>query len=244
MAHDGPKTTSSGATVEVLDPYGLLESDGEQDTSIVEYNEPYYMLSEKGTSQYHSSEEEIASRELTAQEQWLGDRWSSLLNLDHTSVKPEDSFFDLGATSVEALRLGAATQDDGLFLPVPDVFRNPTLSDMAKAIRLQSEKVEDRDRETAAFSLVAGQGSIDGLRAEVERQCTISLEMIEDVYPCTPLQKGMMALSMLKPGVYIEQHVYTIPESWDATAFQTAWHTVAVSNPILRTRIVQTEECG
>ena len=244
MAHDRLNTKSSSMAVEVLDPYGLLDSDGEQDSSMGEYDEPYYMLSEKEGSQYHSLEDEVAGRELTAREQRLCDHWSNLLKLDDTSIKPEDSFFDLGGTSVEALKLGAATRHDGLLLPVPDVFRNPTLSEMAKAIQLQSEKIEDGDQKTTAFSLVLGRGSIDGMRVEVERQCSISQEMIEDIYPCTPLQNGMMALSMRKPGVYVEQHVYIIPDFWDITAFQTGWHTVALFNPILRTRIVQTEQCG
>ena len=46
--------------------------------------------------------------------------------------------------------------------------------------------------------------------AELERQYDISQVVIEDIYPCTPLQKRMMALSMLKPGVYVEQHVHII----------------------------------
>ena len=244
MAHERSGTGWSSAAVEVLDPYSLLESDGEQDKSLAEYDEPYYMLCEKEGSQYHSIEDEVAGRELTAREQRLGDHWSSLLKLDSTSVKPEDNFFDLGGTSVEALMLGAAAHGDGLLLAVPDVFRKPTLSDMARAIQLPSNRVEARDQEIAAFSLVVGRGSIEKIRMEVERQCSISQDMIEDIYPCTPLQKGMMALSMLKPGVYLEQHIYDIPNSWDVTSFQNAWNVAAISNPILRTRIIQSEQCG
>ena len=244
MDHYTAKIECSDATAGTLDPYGLLESDGEQDKSMEEYDEPYYMLSEKAGSLYHSRGVEAVSRELTAQENLLSEHWSNILKLDDISVKPEDNFFELGGTSVEALRLGAATHDDGLLLPVPDVFRNPTLSDMAKAIRLQSEKIEVQDRGTAAFSFMLGRGSIDEMLAELERQYGISQEAIEDIYPCTPLQKGMMALSILKPGVYVEQHVYMIPNSWDVKTFQDAWHRVAVSNPILRTRIVQIEQRG
>lgn len=244
MTYERPQTEYSSAAAEVLDPYGLLESDGEQEKPSTEYDEPYSILSEREASQYHSVGNDVAGRELTAQEQRLGHHWSSLLQLDGACVKPEDNFFDLGGTSVQALMLGAATHDDGLLLAVPDVFRNPTLLEMARAVQLQDDKVDDHGQETPAFSLVVDRGSIEETRVEVERQCGISQGMIEDIYPCAPLQKGLMALSMLKPGAYLEQHVYSIPKSWDLASFQTAWHALATCNPILRTRIIQTEQCG
>ena len=235
----------SSAGVEVFDPYGLLEDD-EQGAQLPndddDYDEPYYMLSERGVPNPPASSHD--GQKLTTQEKWLGDQWSSLLDLDNTSIKPEDNFFDLGGTSVEALKLGAATNHQGHLLAVPDVFRNPTLSDMAKAIQDGNNGIEDCNQEIKAFSLIEDPGSIDMISKEIERQYDISYDMIEDLYPCTPLQKGLMALSLLKPGVYLEQHVYTIPKTWDLEVFRTAWQATANANPILRTRTVQTEKRG
>ena len=251
MAQERSTSGWSSAALEAFDPYGLLE-DNEQGAQLANVDgdddgdddddEPYYMLSERGVSSPLASYDD--DQILTAQEKWLGDHWSSLLDLDNTSIKPEDNFFDLGGTSVEALKLGAATNHQGQLLAVPDVFRNPTLSDMAKAIQDGNQRIKDYDQEIKAFSLLEDPGSIDTISKEIESQYHIGHDIIEDLYPCTPLQKGLMALSLLKPGVYLEQHVYTIPKTWETEAFRTALQATANAHPILRTRIVQTERCG
>ena len=60
---------------------------------------------------------------------------------------------------------------------------------------------------------------------------------IENIYPLTPLQQGMLFESLLTPGsgVYFGQFIYTLSGKLDAPAFQTAWKKVVDRHASLRT---------
>jgi hypothetical protein len=62
---------------------------------------------------------------------------------------------------------------------------------------------------------------------------------IEDVLPCSPLQEGLVALSLQQPGSYMAQFAYDVPASIDPKRLQDAWQVIVDSSPILRTRVVQ-----
>lgn len=62
-------------------------------------------------------------------------------------------------------------------------------------------------------------------------------EEIEDVYPLSPMQQGMLFHSLYAPGsgVDIQQIVGNLPEALDAPAFEQAWQQVIARHPPLRT---------
>jgi amino acid adenylation domain-containing protein/non-ribosomal peptide synthase protein (TIGR01720 family) len=63
---------------------------------------------------------------------------------------------------------------------------------------------------------------------------------IEDVYPLTPMQQGMLFHTLLSPGsgVYFEQLVCRLRAPFDAAAFEQAWQRVLERHSILRTAFV------
>ncbi len=65
----------------------------------------------------------------------------------------------------------------------------------------------------------------------------MSADPIEDVYPLSPLQHGMLfhALSEPRSGVDIEQMVCTLRERIDPDSLLSAWQKVVTRHPILRT---------
>ncbi|PTU21575.1 hypothetical protein P175DRAFT_0434262, partial [Aspergillus ochraceoroseus IBT 24754] len=67
---------------------------------------------------------------------------------------------------------------------------------------------------------------------------------IEDVYPCTPLQEGLMAITTQQPGAYIGRWVFRIHKTVEIVAFKEAWNLLIRNTPILRTRIVAGEQDG
>src|SRR6478672_5014548 len=60
---------------------------------------------------------------------------------------------------------------------------------------------------------------------------------IEDSYPLSPMQQGMLFHSLLAPdsGVDIEQLYCELHETLDVAAFRRAWQRVVERHPILRT---------
>lgn len=66
----------------------------------------------------------------TPVEQWIAGHWRELLNLDEVGV--HDRFFELGGTSILALRLlSRLSQDANAQLPTLLLFRAPTIAEMA-----------------------------------------------------------------------------------------------------------------
>ncbi|RMF35672.1 MAG: non-ribosomal peptide synthetase, partial [Chloroflexi bacterium] len=60
---------------------------------------------------------------------------------------------------------------------------------------------------------------------------------IEDIYPLSPMQQGMLFHSLYAPetGVYFEQSSWTLRGPLDVPAFERAWQQVMDRHPVLRT---------
>ena len=80
---------------------------------------------------------------------------------------------------------------------------------------------------------------VDAFMATVRDVCELSGDQtIEDAYPCTSLQEGLMALAVKEPGSYIAKYVYRLSESVNPTLFKSAWARTVELCGNLRTRIV------
>ena len=180
---------------------------------------------------------------VTENEKQLCRLWARVLNIPGDIIGYNDSFIRLGGDSILAMKLVAASREEGLVLSVADVFRSPRLRDLAKVATL-AEVLERDDIPIPPFSLVGG---VDVYRRpEVMAQCGVEVNEIEDLYPCTPFQEGIMVLSLRRPGAYVAQHSFELsPDlSEDLETFCLAWDAVVKANPILRTRIIHSETAG
>ena len=75
------------------------------------------------------------------------------------------------------------------------------------------------------------QRTLDRLSAEVDKG------EIEDLYPLSPMQEGMLFHSLLAPEaeVYYQQQSLTFEEDLDAPALRQAWERAVENHPVLRT---------
>ncbi len=66
------------------------------------------------------------------------------------------------------------------------------------------------------------------------------MKNVEDIYPLSPVQQGMLfhALYDPKAGMYLEQKTCTLNGELDVSAFERAWQRVVERHPILRTAFV------
>ncbi len=66
----------------------------------------------------------------------------------------------------------------------------------------------------------------------------MTFSYLEDTYPLSPMQQGMLFNSLYAPrsGVEIEQIVIDMPEALNVLAFKEAWQRVVAQHPVLRTR--------
>lgn len=174
----------------------------------------------------------------TAMEKKLSHFWSQILSVKKEQIAIEDDFFAMGGDSIHAIRLSALARASDLALVVGDVFTYPTLASMAERCR------EGEALGAIAPFLLLDSETMPRIIDEVVEICRTSHESIEDIYPCTPIQEGLVALSMKESGAYVGQQVTRLSETIDLGRFKAAWNLIATSSPILRTRIVQTKSAG
>lgn len=149
-----------------------------------------------------------------------------------------DNFFSLGGDSVLAIRLVATARARGLDMSIQTIFKYPTLSDMAL---VATQLHEQEENEVSLFELLDGHQITSQILCEASKQCSVSEHLIEDIYPCSAMQSGLLALSAKDPGVYIMQLVYALPASLDVDKFMSAWDVVTLHNAALRTRFFEGE---
>jgi amino acid adenylation domain-containing protein len=170
--------------------------------------------------------------------------WASVLKVDAGTVGAEDSFFRLGGDSISAMKLVTAARKDGVMLNVANVFAQPKLLDMAAtAVMLSSDDAARPEADTLPMELlpVSSRSAIVALAAS---ECAVFPDSIEDIYPCSKLQEGLVMLTNKDPGTYVVQPIYRLPPDIDISRFKEAWKLVIASEATLRTRIVYSEEHG
>ncbi|KAH6703127.1 hypothetical protein BKA61DRAFT_740198 [Leptodontidium sp. MPI-SDFR-AT-0119] len=155
----------------------------------------------------------------TRMQRLIQDLWAKSLAIERTSIGVDDNFFRLGADSVVAMRLAAAGRENGITITVANIFQNPKLSDLAMVAKPFSERVMH----------------------ELEKRHGIQRHMVQEIYPATPLQEGLLILSNRKSETYIVQHVLSLNPNIDIGRLRKAWDYVVSQNGILRTRIVHVE---
>lgn len=162
--------------------------------------------------------------------------WATVLRLDSSDIGVDDNFVSLGGDSISAIKLVAHARAQGLRITVSSIFEHGTISLLcaSSGVSAGGEPVQDAAKASAI--------SVDQMKSsditDIALQCGIAENQIEDVYPCTALQEGMLMLTEKNPTAYIAHHVMELPAWVDVSVFRRAWEAVASENAILRTRVV------
>lgn len=161
---------------------------------------------------------------------------ADVLGVSMDIIGLDDSFFWLGGDSIAAIKLVATARLQGWHVTVANIFSHSTLSDLALAMTVLRE---DAVRPPPPFSLLPD-GSADHVRGTL-RQLGIDDSAVEDVYPCTALQEGLIAMTAKNPDAYVHQTAFALPTDVDSNVFRAAWDATVAANAILRTRLIHTE---
>jgi hypothetical protein len=137
------------------------------------------------------------------------------------------------------MKLVSAARSEGIALTVADVFWYPVLRDMAIVATLLSTEQQSLSAQNMVqpFSLLKADWATDDARTEASRLCGLQEAEIEDVYPCTPLQEALMALSAKVRDAYVAQRVMNMESLESAERLQAAFEAVSADSAILRTRV-------
>ncbi len=160
----------------------------------------------------------------TATEELLTDVWMHVLDLKQIGIY--DNFFELGGDSMLSIQLVAQAKMRGLQLNVQDLFQHQTIYELARSI---SEEPISTPL-TEPFGLIA---------TEDHRSLA---DGIEDAYPLTALQTGMVFHSEYDPdsAVYHDIFSYHLRAPFNMAAFKTALEQLVRRHAVLRTSFVLT----
>lgn len=176
----------------------------------------------------------------TWEEKLLEEVWKKVLPRI-TALTRQSNFFHHGGDSLRAMKLIAAAREQGLGLTVADVFKHPSLAGMASKASRLSDVAQDQ---ILPFSLLQDNWDPDQARREASSLCNIDADAVEDMYPCTPLQEALMALSAKVKEAYVAQRVVELGGLADAEKLVAAFGMAEEDCPILRTRIIQASGRG
>ncbi|KAG4219705.1 hypothetical protein PC116_g31816, partial [Phytophthora cactorum] len=171
----------------------------------------------------------------TPSEKFLQGLWADILKIDPATISADDSFLRIGGDSLGAMRLVSAARKRNVSLSVADIFRRPKLSALAELIESQKPTLESTESVIEPFSLIDGRISADEARSEAARLTGLEVVDIEDDFPSTPLQAGLLAETVRRPGDNILTETFNFRKDIDADRFRIAWQNVVRAHPILRT---------
>lgn len=141
--------------------------------------------------------------------------WGKCLHIEPKSIGVEDNFFELGGGSIGAICLVAAAREEGKALTVADIFEYPTLSQMAtRMAKVNTEDASSSITQVQPFSLV-NEEHVNNLQSVAASACRVAETAIEDIYPCTSLQEGLIALTAKRPRAYVVQNSFLLPQNVD-----------------------------
>jgi NAD(P)-dependent dehydrogenase (short-subunit alcohol dehydrogenase family)/aryl carrier-like protein len=181
-------------------------------------------------------------------EQIIADVWQRILGIKQVGI--HDNFFELGGDSILSIQVVASVRRAGLHLTTQQLFEHQTISELARVADTSAAQVEQspvasgidnhpnqqagRDRPQGFPRVNISQSELEALFGKTNS------ENIEDIYPLTPLQHGMLFHILAAPssGMYVNQQRYTLQGSLDISALKTAFQQVIDRHQILRTAFI------
>ncbi|AMA57435.1 non-ribosomal peptide synthetase [Bradyrhizobium sp. CCGE-LA001] len=182
--------------------------------------------------QLAASVEHVAPR--TPTEAALAAIWADLLRQANIGVT--DNFFELGGDSIISLQMVSRARREGVLIEPRDVFRHQTIEALIAS---------SRDVGLINGVPASERASLAGLSSEQLERLGLDWSRIEDVYPLSPMQQGMLFHSLRDAGsgVYVNQ-VSVEVRGLDPERLGRAWREVSARHQMLRTGFLWRELSG
>lgn len=174
-------------------------------------------------------------------EQSVREIWARVLSMVPLTIGLDDNFFHLGGDSIASMKVVGEARKLGIQVTVADIFHHPSLHDLAK----HCHHILDSSLEhIPPFGLLGVELDRASFLQGMSKQYALDPATIQDAYPCTRLQEGLMFLTSKRPGDYIEQSVLELAPKISLKGLREAWEQAVKATPILRTRFAHHNDLG
>jgi amino acid adenylation domain-containing protein len=158
-----------------------------------------------------------APRSIT--ERALAEVWSEVLGVQRVGI--EDNFFELGGDSIRSIQVAAKMQERGFTVLIEQLFEHSTIEQLAKVIRETTESGVEESIEP--FALI-----------DQEDRALVPAGL-EDAYPLTRLQAGMIFHSEYSSSLYHNVISLHLRAPLDVELMQETIELIASRHSLLRT---------
>ena len=156
------------------------------------------------------------------EERVLAGIWQEVLGVERVGI--DDNFFSLGGDSILSVQVLSKAHERGIEITLAQIFKHQTIRALAQEMIPVDDSASALSR-SQPFSLIS-----DDDRVKLP-------EDVEDAYPLTVTQKGMLFHSELSPdtAVYHSINTFNLRAPFDAGALREAVQQIAARHSILRT---------
>jgi non-ribosomal peptide synthetase component F/aryl carrier-like protein len=157
--------------------------------------------------------------------------WRDILG--NPAITRQDDFFALGGDSIIALQLIAKARQAGLRFTPKELFEHPRVEALAALLLARTATATPTPPAKAPEPFALSPLPMERLHA-------LTATELDDAYPLSPLQKGLLFHSLLEgdSGVYVNQLQAELNGPLDSQRFIAAWRSTVAAHPLLRTGVL------
>lgn len=171
--------------------------------------------------------------------------WAYILKIPIKRIGVEQTFLSLGGDSISAMQLASRSRSKGMNIFVQDVLRLKSISKLAEHVAGKScPDVGFVKAKRFGLLPVKGEALEDLLNATASRFGLTDLNVIEDLYPCSPMQEGLLLSQAKQHDLYKVRSVWKVMppvghKSINVENLKQAWVALISRHQVLRTYFVE-----
>lgn len=172
------------------------------------------------------------------EEERIASIWSEVLQMTQEKIGIKHRFFEIGGDSIKVIRLVVLLRKVLDYkISVGDVYNNDTIESLVDYINTHGESINVEDAKRHEHKRQV-EGELELLKERVLSTNTLDVNNVEDLYPMSDIEKGMVFGYLLNEGTgtYHDQMVFTNRfEAFDINRFEKALNRLSQKHEILRT---------
>lgn len=170
--------------------------------------------------------------EWTALETEMRNAAADFCKVSAAGFSKSTSFIHMGIDSVTAIPFSRKLRELGIRVTASQVIRARCVGTLAQQVEAKRAGGEKKADTNVASNIAEAQD----LKATIDAKSWAEGDEVVVVYPCTPLQTGMLSLTLAADSrLYSHHHTVTLSADIDVDRLQDAWTTIVAKNDILRT---------
>ncbi|KAF2843129.1 nonribosomal peptide synthetase 2 [Patellaria atrata CBS 101060] len=188
------------------------------------------LFREKYKDEDRDEDEDNLESQWSQDESALRDILTDLSPISSQRIIKSQTIYQLGLDSISAVQIASRLRESGRKVSAADVLSHPKIADLVKFL---NDRVDVSAEFQPTFDF---QGFHEKFSHPVYQTYKIQKEDVESIFPCTPLQQGILAQFLQSGGLrYYNSVQFKVPEGLTGEILQGAFEKIVERYQILRT---------